>query len=261
MTQTADPQTSGFLKEYSPSWSLPYKDSIKNNEEVVSDIISKVKKDKFGGPISENKIITIFNEDYTHPLAIFTMLQHEFGREWQDWEPETVNQTLEKEWGWEPNEIKQNKIGSLKALVNSPRFWKDYRVFGWVCHTWNDEVPNMKLMPSPRPAYMLHTVAAVSFLFTGIYNYEVRKYIEKLLQKFGCAAPLSLDFISKVSDNDLVKEYLNAEKNSRVEEIMDEANNSDGQALKTIGAIDYYMARLNSLKKQLKRLLGGLHIA
>lgn len=261
MTQIADPSTSGFLEEYSPNWVLPYKDSIKNNEETLSDVISKVKKLEFGGPIDRNKIITIFNEDHIHPLSIFVMLSHEFDREWQDWEPETVHKTLEREWGWEPNQIKQNKIGVLKALVNSPRFWKDYRVFGWACHAWNGEVPNMRLMPSPRPAFMLHTVSSVSFLFAGIYNYEVRKYIEKLLKKFGCSAPLSLDFIDKVSDNDLVKEYLNAEKESRIEEIMEEANKKDGQALKTIGAIDYYMTRLNSLKKQLKRLLGGLHIA
>ena len=63
------------------------------------------------------------------PLAIYDMLNHHYGMDWHDWEPETLWRTLDLEHAIEPSEQVKNLAQSLQVICRTDFAFEDYSVF------------------------------------------------------------------------------------------------------------------------------------
>lgn len=252
-----------LVQDHTPELDFPVREWIHDHENKFTDILHQVESGAMPAlsrDLPDPRAQDMLRDDNLHPWALFVLLSMRFDQEWLDWEPETIHKTIQRQFDVVPNETRKNQIGAIKAVMNDHRFWRDYRVFGWTCVAWNGQIPRFDIIPRPYAAFMLDTVGSISWIRTDVFKPEVKIYIKKTLEEYGVAAPLSLSMVDR-PQSDLAKEYLFVSNEESMNDILEEAENKKlHYDLKTIGAIDYYLARLQTLNDQLTRLLGGLSL-
>lgn len=72
----------------------------------------------------------------TYATVLVATLAHHFGNlEWFDWEPETLNTTVEEELKLKMPEKVRNKIWALLTALTTDQFYRDPVVFNHVCNS------------------------------------------------------------------------------------------------------------------------------
>ena len=118
-------------------------------------------------------------EGSLHVLGVYRFLNEHYGREWWDWEPETIWASLEKDHRAEgtPDEIK-NMVMALQTILNSFAPFEHWHIFEKVSHAFNqNHVDFGTLQPTE-----LDEVAFTLFILNQIrpnteYDSEVLQYI------------------------------------------------------------------------------------
>lgn len=250
-----------LVEEHPPNLSYPIREWVLDAENKFTDLLKKIDQGETPGGrdrVPPERAEKLLGHDHLHPWSLYVFLQMEYGSEWIDWEPETIKKTIEREKNITINEMVENLVGVLKGVLKDHRFWRDYRVFGWSCTAWNNQIPRFDIIPKPYPSFILDTVSGVRLLRSDVFKPEVKIYIRETLAEFGVGTPLALNFVDRPA-SDLTKEFLYAKNKESVDTVLEEAEaNNNHYDLKTIGAVDYYLSRLQSLHDQLTRLLGGL---
>lgn len=70
-------------------------------------------------------------------LGVYGILNENFGRQWWNWEPETVWQTLKKEHGFDPDEDLRNLVSALQLTVTTNQPFENWHVFEKVGQAFN----------------------------------------------------------------------------------------------------------------------------
>lgn len=70
-------------------------------------------------------------------LGIYGILNEHYGREWWQWEPETVWTTLQKSHGIDPDEDLRNLISALQLTVTTNQPFENWHIFEKVGHAFN----------------------------------------------------------------------------------------------------------------------------
>lgn len=118
-------------------------------------------------------------EGSLHVLGVYRFLNEHYGREWWDWEPETIWASLEKDHRAEgtPDEIK-NMVMALQTILNSFAPFEHWHIFEKISHAFNqNHVDFGTLQPTE-----LDEVAFTLFILNQIrpnteYDSEVLQYI------------------------------------------------------------------------------------
>jgi hypothetical protein len=79
-------------------------------------------------------------------LGIYGTLNERYGREWWQWEPETVWQTLQKEQGIDPSEDLKNLISALQLTVTTNQPFENWHVFEKVGQAFNMNPVNFGIL-------------------------------------------------------------------------------------------------------------------
>lgn len=71
------------------------------------------------------------------PIGIYDLLNRQYGSDWQDWEPETIWQTLYQEQAVTPTEEVKNLIQAIQLVCKTNFAFEDFHVFEKVGHAFN----------------------------------------------------------------------------------------------------------------------------
>lgn len=246
-----------FLDKYSNDIPLPYSDFIEKTEEIIKDASNESKDltKEFSAP--KQNVAAVLQNKFKHPASLNYALRTQFGNSWLDWEPETIEKTINDVLAIKIDEFDKNMIGALKSLFNSSKFFNDYRVFGWTIYAFNQHIPQMDIIPKPHPGMLLDTYASTTKIRPGIYKDEVYRYINELIKEYGVKGIPKLLNSENITEesNSNIKSYLNTENENKIESILNYLGEDNKEyILKTIGMIDYYMARLKLARSQLNKL-------
>lgn len=73
----------------------------------------------------------------TAPLFIYSMLNDKYGREWHDWEPETLWQSMREDLGTDPSEDLRNTVLALQVILNTNQAHEHWHIFEKIGHAFN----------------------------------------------------------------------------------------------------------------------------
>ena len=152
----------------------------------------------------------------TGPVHLANQMNAKYGRGWLDWEPETLWETIRKDWLTYPNEESKNKLMAIKVLMASESFWNDWEVFEKICIAFNDRVPNFHVMDDLSTAELTLAVRLASKLKKRSFGSEVQAYVASegsedgyiLLPEDLAFAQEKLDFLMQGTPGEALKEEL-----------------------------------------------------
>lgn len=111
-------------------------------------------------------------------LNVFKLLNSHYNREWWDWEPETIWQTLDHDHAIEPSEAVKNIVQALQVIVNTDQAFEHWHVFEKVAHAFNQNQVHFGVM---QPLEMDEVALAIKILQTirpkAEFDKEVCAYI------------------------------------------------------------------------------------
>lgn len=121
----------------------------------------------------------------TNPIHLANEMNAAYGREWLDWEPETLWETIRKDWKTYPNEESKNKLMAIKVVMANEYFWNEWEVFEKVCTALNSRVPVFQTMDDLSIGELALAVHLVSKLKRRPFGIEVKAYVASEAQEEG----------------------------------------------------------------------------
>lgn len=119
-------------------------------------------------------------------LSIYKLLNSHYNRDWWDWEPETIWQTLDRDHAIEPSEAVKNIVQALQMVVSTDQAFEHWHVFEKVCHAFNENQVHFGAM---QPVEMDEAARAVKILQTirpkAEFDSEVCTYIAACAKNSG----------------------------------------------------------------------------
>jgi len=118
-----------------------------------------------------------FSRRDIHPILLGVLLLDKYGPQWLGWEPETLWQEIESDFGATPGVHTRNKINALKTahVVDSP--WIAWEVFNAVVHAFTDNIPNFRVLHRPTPSQIVSAVTMMNRIKKSPFSDEVGRYI------------------------------------------------------------------------------------
>ena len=152
----------------------------------------------------------------TNPIELANEMNAKYGDSWLEWEPETLWETIRKDWLTYPNEESKNKLMAIKVLMASESFWNDWEVFEKICIAFNDRVPNFHVMDDLSTAELTLAVRLASKLKKRSFGSEVQAYVASEGSEVGyiilpeelAFAQEKLDFLMQGTPGEALKEEL-----------------------------------------------------
>lgn len=91
---------------------------------------------------------SLFSHPAAHPIVLDLIVFNKYGLEWMEWEPETVQAALQKDFG-NVSDLALSKLMAMRTLHVSGAFWREWEVFGWCCMALNGIFPDFQVMQVP----------------------------------------------------------------------------------------------------------------
>ncbi len=130
------------------------------------------------------------------PSWYIQKLVKKYDRHWFEWEPETLWQTIEKDYRVSVSELARNKINAAKLIYLTDTFWKDWTVFEKVVQAFNEHIPDFFSVEPPSCAEVAWGVTEVNLMRPNIeFSDEVAAYVLAICKDAGLVLfPEELDF-------------------------------------------------------------------
>lgn len=156
--------------------------------------------DKVGEAAKEERRFLL--DPDTNPIHLANEMSKKYGREWLKWEPETLWETIRKDWLTYPNDEAKNKLMAVKVLLANDSFWSEWEVFEKICVAFNDRVPTFSTMEDLSIAELALGVALANKIKKRTFGNEVRAYVASEAQEDGYVLlPEVLSFAQETLDN------------------------------------------------------------
>lgn len=94
---------------------------------------------------------TIYVHPDAHPVVLDLITVAKYGVEWFDWEPETLQESVRKDFGG-LSSLNFSKLMAMKTLHVTKSFWQSWEIFGWCCMPFNGILPDFDVMQAPTVA-------------------------------------------------------------------------------------------------------------
>jgi hypothetical protein len=121
----------------------------------------------------------------TNPIHLANEMSGAYGSSWVSWEPETLWETIRKDWKTYPNEESKNKLMALKVLLSNDYFWQEWEVFEKICVAFNDRLPEFQFMDELSMAEIALAVALAAKIKKRTFKHEVQAYVASVAHEDG----------------------------------------------------------------------------
>jgi len=106
----------------------------------------------------------IFIKKNVQPDAYRDLFDRTFGRQWIEWEPETLRMEIPKTWGVHPIEEVFEKIMALQTFIRTDLFWDDAVAFENIVLAFNDLFVDPDLIQQALPREIAFGIAVAKRL-------------------------------------------------------------------------------------------------
>jgi hypothetical protein len=172
---------------------------------VIEDVPHPEEEGTEGRPTSLATITPknlLRNQD-AHPVVLDMVLIKKYGTDWLEWEPETFDIVLRKDFG-ETSDLNIVKIQAMKTLHLVDTFWQRWEVFNWLTACLNSVFPDFELLQVPTVAQCMVAVDIANRVRMDVpWSDEVKEFLAVVHRHDGIFVPQApLDFV-KVSTEGL----------------------------------------------------------
>jgi hypothetical protein len=119
----------------------------------------------------------LFIHHDAHPIVLDFALVKQYGREWLNWEPETIYSEIAKDFNCQISEHARSKIQAVKTLHCTDLAWKSWNVFEKVAQALNNNIPRFDLM---QPLSLEQVYGAVDIM-EGLENEEFSEEVQRYM--------------------------------------------------------------------------------
>ena len=119
---------------------------------------------------------TFFKSKETHPLALLAVLKNKYNDEWVGWLPETLWETIRKDFG-PVGEVVKNKIQAVSVALSTDAPWQDWTTFENCGKAFNDSIPVFGQIQPLSPIETAFTVRLLKKLNVFDFSDEALGYI------------------------------------------------------------------------------------
>jgi hypothetical protein len=119
---------------------------------------------------------TFFKSAQTHPLALLAVVKNKYNDEWVRWLPETLWETIRKDFG-QVGEVVKNKIQAVSVALSTDAPWQDWTTFENCGKAFNDSIPVFGQIQPLSPIETAFTVKLLKKLNVFNFSDEVLGYI------------------------------------------------------------------------------------
>ena len=156
--------------------------------------------DKVGEDASKDRAFLLGPD--TSPVHLANEMNKAYGASWLKWEPETLWETIRKDWSTYPNEESKNKLMAVKVLMANESFWIRWEVFEKVCVAFNDRVPVFQIMDDLSMGELALGVTIANRLKQREFGIEVKAYVASEATEEGYVMmPEALSFAQEQLDS------------------------------------------------------------
>lgn len=142
--------------------------------------------------------INLFQHPDTHPYVLDLALLKEYGPEWMEWEPETLDLRVPQDFPTRSiSDLNMEKIQAVKTLHYVNTFWLDWDVFLPCTMAFNGLYPDFNIMQVPTVAQCAISVDLANRIRDDVkWSVEVENYLDAIHRFDGILCPFGpLEFV------------------------------------------------------------------
>jgi hypothetical protein len=194
MVGTYDESTKSFMNDVSNAPTGVDASTLKQSVNVVRSLLSENPKTSLAKLVAKRGIKALARDTFdkqaaqrpVNVVSIFKNLNEKYGREWFDWEPETVIQTLSHDFGMELDSDGENIVGALQLILNTNQAHENWHIFEKVGHAFNTNNVDFTILQPLRPDEIALTLAIMNYIRPKeVYDTEVAAYIAACAKESG----------------------------------------------------------------------------
>lgn len=154
------------------------------------------------------------------PVQIYSLLTDHYKRDWWDWEPETIWQTLKIEFGVDVDRAVRDNVMAIQVVLNTDAPFEHWHIFEKVGHAFNGNPVEFQIT---QPLNLLEIAWTVKVLKTlraqEELEPEIYGYIAAAAKNSGVVylppeyfGELSQSYLDKLGNDALLKEKVRLKK-------------------------------------------------
>lgn len=151
--------------------------------------------------------INLFQHPDAHPIVLDLALLRQYGPEWFEWEPETLEIQIPQDFKTSSvSDLNMNKIQAVKTLHYVDTYWRQWEIFNWCTQPFNSMYPDFEVLQVPTVAQCLVSVDIANRIRADVkWSEEVKGFIESVYKMDGMFCPIPpVDFVHVESEGLLV---------------------------------------------------------
>lgn len=202
-----------------------------------------------------------WEENNISPIIYATILNEAYKKDWIEWEPETLWQTIKRDFNTGIVGEVIEKIQALKSLFSNNRFFEDPIVFEKIVLGLNEDMVRFDVRQILSPAQIFYALEIVNHLLGEVnpklFTENVKQYIALQLNYSGLYITLpKYKFLQPYMDTyfqltDLVKKHIYKKFDNLKNQIRDHFLEEK--------TIDIQTAKLIAIDRVLKEKFGGFY--
>lgn len=142
--------------------------------------------------------INLFQHPDTHPYVLDLALLKEYGPEWMEWEPETLELRVPMDFPTRSiSDLNMEKIQAVKTLHYVNTYWLDWDVFLPCTMAFNGLYPDFNIMQVPTVAQCAISVDLANRIRDDVkWSVEIENYLDAIHRFDGILCPFEpLEFV------------------------------------------------------------------
>lgn len=201
-------------------------------------------------------IRNLFKHPEAHAIVLDSVLLDRYGPEWLLWEPETLQVTVQADFGHTLSDLNLSKLQACKTLHLVDTFWENWEVFLWCCMPLNDEFPDFEVLQVPTVAQCAVAVDVAGRIRKDTpWSKEVKTFWSVVYRHEGLFVPIApLDDVGlevpEGLDVSLVRKKFEEAKRTRIHPPVRAPE--DGQVLRLLVVHEYLEENSARVEAQLK---------
>jgi hypothetical protein len=140
--------------------------------------------------VSPVQINTVLGDDNTPAIQIYNFLNDRFKDEWWDWEIETLEKVLWRDYGTTLTDSMAEKIQAIKLVLNSQRTFLDWWYFNQVANSMMGSPADFTTIKSPSSGMAIAAMRVMRQIRPEEnFSRDVKKYVCIILKNDGIYVP------------------------------------------------------------------------
>lgn len=203
-------------------------------------------------PPSTVTLQNIWRHPDAHPVVLDVLLFRQYGLEWFEWEPETIERFVPQDFRTQTlSALNLEKIQAMKTLHFVDTYWQSWEVFVPCTMAFNSVFPDFSTMQVPTAAQCLVSVDIANRVRTDVgWSSEMKKYLEAVFRHDGIFVPVQpIDFISieeppELDTKDVLEKWSKARKENKLPVGPDHVDNQVRRIATIVGFLEESRVRL-----------------